>query len=166
MRIARHASGFLVFLVAFAIAPLRAAAQAPASHPDFTGTWMMDTTKLPKSDASLLALTLDIARRGDTLFVKTEGRDATRGPFTTSSTYGFDGKPWQNAIPGGGAIVAGVLSWERETLVISSSGYAGERLLKIIERWSLDPSAKTLTRRQAAVVGGNERSQTLAFTRQ
>ena len=152
--------------MAIAFAPQGVVAQAPASHPDFTGTWMMDTTKLPKSDAALLALTLTIARRGDTLLVMTEGTDATRGAFRTNSTYGFDGKPRPNTLAGGGAVVGGVLSWEGETLVISSSGDVGGQSLTIVERWSLDPSGRTLTRRQAAVGGGHERSQTLAFTRQ
>ena len=143
-----------------------AQAQAPAPRPDFTGVWVMDTTKFEKHDAELVALKLTVSIHGDTLAIVTDVTDAHRPPSTSSAKYGLDGKPSQNPMGGGGNVLTALVSWDGATLILSSSGDLNGRSLKTTERWSLDATAKTMTRQYHAVIGDREQSQTLLFTRQ
>jgi len=153
-------------LAVVAIALPCVGAQSPTVRPDYTGVWVMDTTKFEKNDAVLLALTLTVSKHGDTLVVLTEGTDAGRGQFAVTASYALDGTPRQTTAPGSNTVSINKLSWEGATLVLSSSRDVNGRSLKITERWTLDATGKTLSKQQVSAIEGRARSQTLVFTRQ
>ena len=139
-------------------------AQSAASHPDFTGTWKMDTTKFAKRDAELAGLTLTVSNHGDTLLVVTDVVDAGRPPLQMRSTY-----PSMRA-PGGQSADTlartAVRGWVGDTLVLRRVETRPDRTLQIEERWTLDASGRTLSRAQTVVDGIRWSRQTLVFTRQ
>ncbi|HEY2824481.1 MAG TPA: hypothetical protein VGI83_02950 [Gemmatimonadales bacterium] len=157
-------------LVALAMSTmaLRAAAQAPVSHPDLTGVWVMDTTKFHKTDSVLVALTLTVARRGDTLTVSTEGSDLRGGvtsSFVSKAVYRLDGAPTQNTMTGTTTTLTSQVSWDGPTLVLTSSGERNGKSYRTTERWTLDAASRTMSRQATFLMGGMDRSQVLVFSR-
>jgi hypothetical protein len=156
-------------IAAISLAAPCARAQSPVSHPDFTGVWVMDTTKFQNNDPILLALKLTVSMRGDTLRIETAATDL-RGDSTVSLTgradYGLDGKPFQGTMGAGNAVMTRTLSWDGTTLVLSTSGNINGRSLESTERLRLDAAGKTMTRDYVGTVNGRTQSQTLVFTRQ
>lgn len=139
-------------------------AQPAASHPDFTGTWKMDTTKFAKHDAELAGLTLTVSNLGDTLLVVTDVVDAGRPPVQMRSSY-----PPVQAASGQRADAparTSIRGWIGDTLVLRSVEQRPDRTLNIEERWTLDASGRTLSRSQIVVDGIRWSRQTLIFTRQ
>ena len=139
-------------------------AQSTASHPDFAGTWKMDTTKFDKHDAALAGLTLTVSSHGDTLLVVTDVVDTGRAPVQMRATYlsrqASDGQRADTLVR------ASIQGWAGDTLVLRRVEKRPERTLNIEERWTLDPSARTLSRAQTVVDGIRWSRQTLVFTRQ
>ena len=156
-------------IAAISLAAPCARAQASASHPDFTGIWVMDTTKFQKNDPILLALKLTVSMHGDTLRFETVATDV-RGDSTVNVTsradYGLDGKSFQGSMGAGNAVMTRRLSWDGTTLVLSTSGNINGRSLESTERLRLDSAGKTMTRDYVGTVNGRTQSQTLVFTRQ
>jgi len=140
-----------------------AGAQSSPSHPDFTGTWKMDTTKFDKHDPALAGLTLTVSNHGDSLLVVMDVIDAGRPPVQMRSTYLWRQTGGQLADTSLRAIVRG---WEGDTLVLRKVEQRPDRTLNIEERWALDGSGRTLSRSQTVVDGIRWSRQTLLFTRQ
>ena len=141
--------------------------QSPASHPDFTGRWKMDTTKFDKHDAELAGLTLTVSNHGDTLLVVTDVVDAGRPPVQMRSTYLPNlPRPAAGGSPADTLARMSVRGWVGDTLVLRRVEKRPDRTLEIEERWTLDASGRTLSRSQTAVDGIRWSRQTLLFTRQ
>jgi hypothetical protein len=154
--------GVTTALAISAIAQLGAQPAAGSQQrPDFAGTWVLDTVHSIR-DGSLPALTLTVARSGDTLSVLSEGVNAA-GSFSTRARYSFDGKPLTNAL--GGGTLSTTVSWDGATMIVTSSGDASGRQIVIEDRWSLDANGRTLTRHSSLSVNGQRRSETLVFTK-
>src|SRR5437762_2594835 len=98
----------------FALAALDA--QVPAAHPDFSGTWLMDTTRTAKTDPSIISLTLRVNEHGDTMTVVSEFTTPA-GSSITNATYGFDGRPRKNVVVQRGieTIRSSVVTWDGKT---------------------------------------------------
>jgi len=139
-------------------------AQSAPSHPDFMGTWRMDTTKFAKHDAALAGLTLTVSDHGDTLLVVTDVVDAGRPPVQMRSTY--PPRPAPGNQPADAPARMSVRGWIGDTLVLRRVEQRPDRTLQIEERWTLDASGRTLSRSQTAVDGIRWSRQTLMFTRQ
>jgi len=139
-------------------------AQGNAPHPDFIGTWKMDTTKFDKNDRELSALTLTVSNHGDTLVVVTNVLDTGRPPVKMSARYlpkivDYD----QAADP---LVRSSVQRWFGDTLVLRRVEQRPDRTLNIEERWTLDPSGRMLSRSQTVVDAIHWSRQTLLFVRQ
>lgn len=155
--------GVLVCVIALATTA-RLDAQSTASHPDFTGTWKMDTTKFAKHDAALAGLSLTVSNRGDTLLVVTDVLDTGRPPVQMRSTYlRPQAAGAQSANASAGESIQG---WIGDTLVLRRVEKRPERTLNIEERWTINDSGRTLSRLQTVVDGIRWSRQTLVFTRQ
>jgi hypothetical protein len=124
----------------------------------------MDTTKFDKRDAALAGLALTVSNHGDTLLVITDVLDAGRPPMQMRASY------LSTPVNGGGAADtlgrSSVRGWVGDTLVLRRVEQRPERTLNIEERWTLDPSGRTLSRSQTVVDGIRWSRQTLVFTRQ
>jgi hypothetical protein len=139
-------------------------AQTAVSHPDFTGSWKMDTTKFDKRDAALSGLTLTVSNRGDTLLVVTDVVDTGRPPVQMRAIYVSKQAP--GGQPADTLVRASVRGWLGDTLVLRRVEQRPDRTLNIEERWTLDKSGRTLARSQTVVDGIRWSRQTLLFTRQ
>ena len=144
------------------------AAQTPAPHPDFAGVWVMDTTRFHNTDTVLVALTLTVTRRADTLVVQTDGADRRNGAtstFSSRAVYSLAGSPTQNAMTGTAVTLTSRLSWDGPTLVLTSSAESRGRSYQTVERWTPGDEGKTMSRQATFQMGGMDRSQTLVFSR-
>src|SRR5436305_12021466 len=141
-------------------------AQAPSAHPDFSGTWLMDTTRTAKTDPSIISLTLRVNEHGDTMTVVSEFTTPA-GSTTTNATYGFDGRPWKNVVVQRGieTIRSSVVTWEGKTLVIKTTFELQGQTLAETERWTLDATGKTMTKERVAEYAGRAIPQTVVFVR-
>ena len=136
-------------------------AAAGQVRPDFSGAWVLDTAHSIR-DGSLPALTLTVARSGDTLSVLSEGVTAGTS-FSTRTRYSVDGKPVANTLSG--VTLSSTVRWDGATMIVTSSGDANGNQIVIEDRWSLDATGQTLTRRSSLSVNGQGRSETLVFTK-
>ena len=130
-------------------------------QPDFTGTWVLDTARSAR-DGVLNSLVLTVARSGDTLSVLSEGTNAGGG-FSTRAWYSLDGKPRTNSL--GGVTLSSTVQWDGPVMVMTSTGDARGNSVTIDDRWSLDASGQSLTRRSSLTVNGQTRSESLVFGR-
>lgn len=153
-------------LAALAVALAAAPARTQTPRPDFSGTWVMDTTKFEKDDPVLAALTLTVTQGPDALGVKTEVGDR-RGPgapiarTTTLARYLLDGQAVENRMPGGNRAIS-VLSWDHETLVFRTSGPAPDgQTIDLTTRWTLEARGTRLVQQQRMQHGERVANQTL-----
>ena len=148
-------------LVATLVAVSPAAAQ---SHPSFSGTWVMDTSKVEAGPITPLALTMTVEQGKDTLKVKRDVKSA-QGDAATSFVYGFDGKGWRNSINAGGmqADAVSTLSWEGSVLVISTTISVGGQEVSQVEKWTMDASGKSMTSERTVSVGAERLSTRLTL---
>ena len=140
--------------------------------PNFSGVWVMDTTKFAKHDPVLVALKLTIKQTGDSLTIVSDIGDQRGGPTgpitktTTTTPYRLDGKPIQNLMVNG-TLATNSLAWNHDTLVMVATGTARDsQTLTITTRWTLDAKRTTLTQQQRMEHGARLANQTLLFTKQ
>jgi hypothetical protein len=150
-------------LATFAV--VSAGAQTPAPHPDFSGTWVMDSAKSP-GPMMPLAATYVIEQRGDTVRIKRDTR-TMQGAFSASLVYGIDGKAWKNSITQAGmpVDVSSVLTWEGSTLVITSTINANGQDIHQVETWSLDATGTTMTADRTVDAMGQRFATKLVFNK-
>jgi hypothetical protein len=153
-------------VAAFAFSISALAAQTPATHPDFSGTWLMDTTRTVKTDPSIISLTLRVNQHADTMNVVSDFTTPA-GITTANATYGFDGRPWKNVVVQRGieTIRSSVATWEGKSLVIKTTSELQGQTLAETERWTLDASGKTMTKERVAQYAGRTIPQTVVFVR-
>lgn len=153
-----------VLLIALAV-PAFAGAQAPASRPDFSGTWVMDREKSP-GPMIPEAMSYTIQQRGDTVRIKRYSK-TMQGENTSDLVYGLDGKPWKNtATQGGMAVdVSSVLTWEGATLVITSTLLANGQEIHQVEKWTLGADGMSLTSNRTVEAMGQSFAATMVFNK-
>lgn len=143
-------------LLAVALLPASLAAQSP-SHPNFTGTWVMDVAKSGASSFTPTASTYTVVHVGDTLMVD-RATTSTNGDLVKAHMrYVVDGGVWKNMLPlvGQSLEASSVLRWAGDTLVIRSTSKNGDDELVQVDRWTLAADGATLTMARSAVYAGN-----------
>lgn len=158
------ARALFISIGALALFGSSAWAKTGPRHPDFTGVWVMDTTKFAKTDKRLGGLVFRVAQKSDTLRVTTETSDDGH-ESTFSATYGLDGKPRQNVLPDSSGVSTATVSWEGATLVLETLFDVRGRGYKMVQRWSLDAARKTLTEDRTAEIGSRRMVQHFVFTK-
>lgn len=160
--------------VMYAFASSSAHAQQ-AAHPNFSGTWVLDSSKSNNSSAvqdnipQFSSATWVIVQRGDTLILD---RDMTVAGSAQKShiVIGTDGKPWKNTVPmpGNGDVeTSTTVAWENNVLVIRATGNVQGFDFVQTDRWTLDPDGKTLVSHRSVAVAdqGEVQSSVLTFTK-
>ena len=110
-------------LVAFlAVAPAVSHAQTPAAHPDFSGTWVLDTAQSDKGQMIPSKMTLKIAQTPTQIAVDRQQTTQMAGDATTSMKYATDGSTSKNQlqIQGNPVDVSTVVTWEGANPVFTS----------------------------------------------
>ena len=141
-----------------------ALAKSPARRPNFTGIWVMDTTKFEHKDARLTRLVFRVVQKSDTLRVVTETSDDGH-ESSFGATYGLDGKPRQSALPDSSGMSTVTLSWASDTLVLGTQFDVKGRGYTMTQRWSLDALRTTMTEARTAQAGGRHMAEYLVFTK-
>jgi hypothetical protein len=120
------------------------------SHPDFTGTWVMDKDR-SFSNPPGLEQTLTIVQTGD--LIKLESRQKTaQGERVINETYSLDGKEAEFTPAGGQPDAKGKRSatWLPDGRIIindriSSTTPKGPTTQEITRKWTLSADGRTLT---------------------
>jgi hypothetical protein len=148
-----------------ALAPAVTHAQNAAAHPDFSGTWVMDTAQSDKGQMIPSKMTLKIAQTPSSITVDRQ-QTTQMGDVTSSMKYATDGSPSKNQMTMGGnnVDVSTVVTWEGATPVFTSAMKFGDNDAHSVEKWSL--SGKNLTLNRTVSFGGQEFSSKLVLVKQ
>ncbi len=143
---------------------------AQAAHANFTGTWVLDSSKNVVSGqlGAPTSATSTIVQHGDTVTLDREASTAEMGVIKTHGVFGIDGKPWQNTMPVNGedVQVTSVLSWDNGSLVIRSTLTFQGTDVEQLDRWTLGADGKTLvTARSVTAMGQEVGSGTLTYVK-
>ena len=144
--------------VMYAVAAPSAAA-AQSARPNYSGTWVMDTTKSVVNGqlSAPTSATITIVQHGDTITMDREANSAM-GPVKTHVVFAIDGKPWKNSLPVNGEDlpISSVLTWENGTLVIHSTFSVQGTDVEQIDKWNMGADGKTLTTFRSLSAGGQD----------
>ena len=157
-------SSLLVALLA--VAPSLAHAQNAAAHPDFSGTWVLDTAASDKGQMIPSKMTMKIAQTPKEITVDRQQTTQMGGDATTSMKYATDGSPSKNqlTIQGNPVDVSTVVTWEGATPVFTSQMNFGGNDAQSVEKWEV--SGKNLTINRTVSFGGQEFSSKLVLVKQ
>lgn len=163
----RHASHQLLAVAAlFVAAPLGA-----QSHPNLTGTWVLDSSKT-QADGNVVpptSSTYILVQHGDTLTQDSKVSDGRSGEFTEKMFWLIDGKAWVNHNAFGTAdfVSTSQLKWDGPALKIITSFDVEYRKVERSETWTLGSDGKTLTIKMDISTDANYTgSNTLVFNKQ
>jgi len=156
-------SSFIVALLA--LAPSLSHAQNAAAHPDFSGTWVLDTAQSDKGQMIPQKMTLKITQTPTAITVDRQ-QTSQMGETTTSMMYATDGSTTKNqmTIQGTPVDVSTVVTWEGATPVFTSQMNFGGQDAQSVEKWNV--SGKNLTVNRTVSFGGQEFSSKLVLVKQ
>lgn len=148
-----------------ALAPVVAHAQNAAAHPDFSGTWVLDTAQSDKGQMIPSKMTLKITQTPAGITVDRQ-QTTQMGDVTSSMKYATDGSTSKNqmTIQGTPVDVSTVVTWEGATPVFTNAMKMGDNDVQSVEKWSL--SGKNLTLNRTVSFGGQEFSSKLVLVKQ
>jgi hypothetical protein len=157
------ASSLLVALLA--VVPSLSHAQNAAAHPDFSGTWVLDTAQSDKGQMIPSKMTLKITQTPTAITVDRQ-QTSQMGEMTSSMKYATDGSTSKNqmAMGGNNVDVSTVVTWEGATPVFTSAMKFGDNDAQSVEKWSLN--GKNLTLNRTVSFGGQEFSSKLVLVKQ
>jgi len=138
---------------------------AQATHPDFSGTWLLDTAKsqapgLPRTS------TLSVTQSDNVLTIEQTVSNAT-GSRATKLTYRIDGSPSKNSFPGPGGNPIDFNSnveWSGQTLVITTTADLNGGL-KQVERWAIADGGKQLVVSADIAVSGQTATAKMVYNK-
>jgi hypothetical protein len=152
-------------LALLALAPALSHAQNAAARPDFSGTWVLDTTQSDKGQMIPSKMTLKITQT-PTLITVDRQQTTQMGDVTSSMKYATDGSTSKNQMTMGGNTVdvSTVVTWEGATPVFTSAMKFGDNDAQSVEKWTLN--GKNLTLNRTVNFGGQEFSSKLVLVKQ
>jgi hypothetical protein len=143
------------------------AAGTSAAHPDFSGTWVLDTARSDKGQMIPTQLTMKIVQTPTGI---TLDRDQTTqmGQSSTTFKYALDGSASANQLNFGGnpVDISTVVTWDTESPVLTSDMKFGDNDAHSVEKWSLGDGGKSLTLDRTFDVGGQSFSSKLVLVKQ
>jgi hypothetical protein len=156
----------MMFALAALTSPLRAQKPVAATHPDLAGSWTLDPKKsegtgLPQS------MTLKVTKDSKVMTINRVGMTEV-GEQRSTLFVNLDGSPTKNTVTTQGASVDLFLtaSWDGPDLLVKTKATIGGQPLDQTDRWTVDPSGKSLRIATTLTGGGQTKTQTLAFAKQ
>ena len=153
-----------LLLTLLAIAP--AVARAQATHPDYSGTYVLDPAQ---SEGQMVPqkMTLKITQTAAGLTVD-RTQTNQMGESTSQMKYALDGSASKNTLNMGGnpVDVSTVVTWEATSPVLTSSMKFGENDAQSVEKWSLADGGKKLNIDRKISAGGQEFANKLVLVKQ
>lgn len=153
---------FLTLLLVAATAT--AAPLGAQTHPDFTGTWVMDAKTAP---AGLTSMTMTVKQDAKTINVETDVGTAM-GAQKITNVFNLDGSDSKNSMsgPGGTVETVSTVSWDGPIMVVATKASMQGQEITQNEKWALGGDGKTLTLDRVVGFGGQNMSIKLAFNKQ
>jgi hypothetical protein len=160
----RKVSSGLLFLL-LAIAPTMS--QAQAKHPNYSGTYVLDTAASDKGQMTPQKLTLSIAQTPTSIVVD-RAQTNQMGETVVKLTYALDGSASKNqlSIQGNPVDISTVVTWEGDSPVFTNAMKFGDNDVQSVDRWSLSEGGKKLTTSRTFNMGGQEMSSKLVLNKQ
>jgi len=148
-------------LAAIAFLAVASATVAPLSaqttHPNLSGTWNLDVSKLdgPMAQAGITSATLTIAQTDKTM-KQDQAISAAMGSQTVTMNYNLDGTEAKNTVSQGPMTLdmASTAAWDGSALVISTKSDIQGNPYTRTDRYTLDATGKVLTIDSAISVMG------------
>ncbi|MGH7522850.1 MAG: hypothetical protein ACREK8_00920 [Gemmatimonadales bacterium] len=143
---------------------------AQASHPDFSGTWVLDASKtvVDGQMEAPSAVTFTVVQLGDSLSID-EKVTGSWGEQALKKVWKVDGKVWPSSFSYGGVpmTLSTTLHWNGAVLMMhTTSDYQGNAVEQS-ETWTLSPDGKTLTDTTSTSANGDYYSSvTLVLNKQ
>jgi hypothetical protein len=162
----RIAAVVFAALASVAAAPLH----AQTTHPDFSGNWTLDVTKLegPLAQAGITAASLTITQN-DTAIKQDQSMTSSMSPepVTVTVNYNLNGTESKNSMTQGPMTMdmTSTTSWDGTTLVVNTTSEIQGNPYTRTDRYNLDPSGKVLTIDSAVSVMGQNLSFKETFTK-
>ena len=143
----------VALLASVAISSVRG--QVP-THPDFSGTWLMDTARSEKSSFNPAGMFYRIVQTGTSLVIDRASTSASGAVTNTHMVIGTEGKPWPNPLKLVGQEVEAMstVTWLRDTLMIRTTSTPGDKTLLQVDKWMLSADGSTLMMRREATYDG------------
>ena len=140
---------------------------APASSPDFSGTWKLDPAASANVSPNMKGAVLVVEQKGDHIQV-TPPRQGAGKILLAAEEIIADGQPYEKSVGGGKAVVTARWSADRKTLELELKGTEPEKKLEMVQtsRWSLSPDGSTWLRETRTTGDGKLRTTRLVFRRQ
>ncbi|HXT17253.1 MAG TPA: hypothetical protein VN706_16565 [Gemmatimonadaceae bacterium] len=138
----------LLFAAVASVASTSAPLHAQTAHPDFTGTWNLDMTKLePQAAAMISKASLAITQDAKTLKQVQSMTTTMTGPQEITVTYNLDGSDSKNTVSqmGQSLEMTSNANWDGSTLVIKTKAEMQGQAIERTDRYSLDAAGKVLT---------------------
>lgn len=144
------------------------AAGTSAAHPDFSGTWVLDTARSDKGQMAPTQMTLKIAQTATGLTLDRDQTTQMGGQSTATLKYALDGTTSSNQLNfGGNALdISTVVTWEGESPVLTSSMKFGDNDAQSVEKWTLGDGGKSLTLDRKFDVGGQSFASKVVLVKQ
>jgi hypothetical protein len=137
---------------------------AAQSHPDFSGTWVMDAKTAP---AGINSLTMMIKQDTKTINIVTDVNTAM-GAQKVTNVFNLDGSDSKNSMsgPAGTVETTSTVGWEGAAMIVATKASVQGQEISQNEKWSLTADGKTLNLDRVVGVGGQNMSIKLAFNKQ
>lgn len=140
-------SSHLITTVA-ALCTLALPLAAQATHPDFSGTWVLDATK-SSADGPIAvptAATYVISMHGDSIDVD-QHSVTDMGAVDSKKLYATDGYQWKNTLDYQGTSMAlsSLVSWKDKVLNVQTTTDFQGNPVEQAETWTMSADGKTLT---------------------
>jgi hypothetical protein len=137
---------------------------AAQTHPDFSGTWVMDAKTAPQG---ITSLTLTIKQDAKTINIATDV-NTVMGAQKMTSVFNLDGSDSKNSAtgPAGTIETVSTVGWEGASMIVATKAQMQGQEITQNEKWSLAADGKTLALERVVGFGGQNMSTKLTFNKQ
>jgi hypothetical protein len=153
-----------LLLTLLTVAP--AVARAQATHPDYSGTYVLDPAQ---SEGQMVPQKMSLKiTQTPADFTVDRTQTSQMGESTSQMKYALDGSASKNTLNMGGnpVDVSTIVTWEGASPVITSSMKFGGNDAQSVEKWSLAPDGKKLNIDRKISAGGQEFTNKLVLVKQ
>jgi hypothetical protein len=157
--------GALALVLALA-APAASRAQAPAAHPDFSGTYSFDPAQSDQGPMVPSKLTQKISQT-PTDFLVERTQTTQMGETSVKLKYAYTGTSVNELNIGGNPVqVSTVVTWEGDSPVFTSTLKFGDAEIKQVDKWTLSDGGKKLIVNRSFDRGGEVMANKMVLVKQ
>lgn len=139
---------------------------AATAHPDFSGTWVLDTTKSQSPMPLPGTMQIVVAQAANSMKIDRTA-STPNGDMSTSTNWTLDGQTSKNTVTQMGMSIDmnTIANWDGAALVAKTTADVGGQTLEQTDRWSLSADGKELTINTDVSAGGQQMSAKLVLNK-